>query len=254
MKRCVALLVEFDGTLLHGFQAQKNGRSVQVELERSILEVTGEAVRLHGCSRTDAGVHAEGHVSSFRTASAMPAAKIPLALNSKLPEDISVLAAADVPPGFHARHDATAKTYVYRIWNHPAPTALRRVDTVHVPKSLDVDRMRDAAAALLGKHDFSAFCAAGSTAASNVRTLHRVEVRRTGPLVEIEVEGDGFLYNMVRILAGTLCFVGLGKIPPDGMADLLASGDRRRAGKTMPARGLSLLRVSYPVPPFPDRP
>ncbi len=251
MKRNVALLVEFDGTLLHGFQTQKNGRSVQGELEAAIAAVTGAPARIHGCSRTDAGVHAEGHVSNFRTASTMPAAKIPLALNSKLPDDISVLAAADVPAGFHARHDATAKTYVYRIWNHPSPTALRRVDTLHVPRPLDIGRMREAADSLVGKHDFSAFCAAGSTAASNVRTLKRVAVRRDAPLVEIEVEGDGFLYNMVRILAGTLCYVGLGKIAPGDVAGIVASRDRKRAGKTLPARGLSLRRVDYPEPPFP---
>jgi tRNA pseudouridine38-40 synthase len=251
MKRNVALLVEFDGTLLHGWQSQKNGRSVQVELEKAVLAVMGPSSRLHGCSRTDAGVHAVGHVSNFRTESGMPVAKIPLALNSRLPEDISVLAAADVPAGFHARHDAVAKTYAFRIWNHPSPTALRRFDTVHVPKRLDVDRMNEAAAFLLGRHDFTTFMAAGSSAASPVRTLHRVHVHREGRIVTLEVGGDGFLYNMVRIIAGTLCFVGLGKIDPTEMTGIVDARDRKRAGKTMPARGLTLVRVDYDAPLFP---
>ena len=162
MKRNVALLVEFDGTLLHGWQSQNHSRSVQGELETAIREVLGPATRLNGCSRTDAGVHAAGHVSNFLTASELSVAKIPLALNSRLPDDVSVLSAADVPVGFHARHDAVAKTYAFRIWNDPSPTALRRFDTVHVPRPLDVDRMNAAAGHLLGRHDFSAFMAAMS--------------------------------------------------------------------------------------------
>ena len=250
MKRNIALLVEFDGTLLHGWQSQKHCRSVQVELENAVHTVMGPSTRLNGCSRTDAGVHAEGHVSNFSTSSAMPIEKVALALNSRLPQDIAVKAAAEVPYTFHARHDAVAKTYLYRLWNLPSPPTLHRFDTCHVPRSLDLDRMNTAAQHLVGKHDFTTFMAAGSAAASPVRTLYRVEVRREGPLVVLEVQGDGFLYNMVRIVAGTLCSVGFGKIDPAEIPDILESRERKRAGKTMPPRGLSLVKVEYPVPLF----
>lgn len=246
LKRNIALLVEFDGTLLHGWQSQKTCRSVQVELEKAVLSVMGPSTRLNGCSRTDAGVHADGHVSNFSTNSEMPVEKIALALNSRLPEDVAVKAAAEVPASFHARHDAVAKTYLYRLWNLPSPPTLRRFDTCHVPRVLDLDRMNAAAKHLEGRHDFSTFMAAGSAAASPVRTLYKVEARREGPLVILEVRGDGFLYNMVRIVAGTLCSVGFGSLEPDAMPEILASRDRKRAGKTMPARGLSLVKVDYP--------
>ena len=245
-KRNIALLVEFDGTLLHGWQSQKSCRSVQVEIEKAVCAVMGPSTRLNGCSRTDAGVHAEGHISNFSTDSPMPVEKIALALNSRLPGDIAVKAAVEVPATFHARHDAIAKTYVYRLWNLPSPPTLRRFDTCHIPRVLDLDRMNAAAKHLEGRHDFTTFMAAGSAAASPVRTLHRVEVRREGPLVVIEVQGDGFLYNMVRIVAGTLCSVGFGKIAPGEIPEILESRERKRAGKTMPARGLSLVGVEYP--------
>ncbi len=249
-ERNIALLLEYDGTRYAGWQRQKNAVSVQEKLEHALTRVTGEPITVVGCSRTDAGVHAWGHVSNFTTASRIPVEKLPLAVQTALPRDIVVLGAATVPPDFNARFAAVGKRYIYQIWNHPRPSAIRGRFYLHEPRSLNCEAMRVAAAHLVGRHDFSSFMATGSTARTTVRTLSRVEVTATGPAVRIIVEGDGFLYNMVRIIAGTLLYVGLGKIAPVEIPAVVMSGERNRAGKTLPAKGLFLEAVQYDPPLF----
>ncbi len=250
--RHVALLLEYDGTDFLGYQRQRRGRTVQGVLSQALETLCGHAVRLTGCSRTDAGVHAEGHVTDFWLDLPIPIDRLPLALNPLLPPDLSVREAREVPPEFHARHDATGKTYRYAVWNAPVRSALLRNRTAHVPLPLSLERMEQAARHLLGPHDFRCFRASGGPEGPTVRTLRRIGISREGPRVAIEVEGDGFLYNMVRILAGTLVEAGTGRRDPDGIPGLLASLDRRQAGKTMPPQGLTLVSVRYPDPePFP---
>ena len=241
----IALVTEYDGTAFHGWQSQKGLRNVQDELAKAISRCTGEAVRLTGCSRTDAGVHAAGHVSNFFTESRIPVEKLPLALNSHLPADIAVLGAAVVPDAFHARFSATGKRYRYRILYSPTRPVLERHRVCHVIHRMDEVNMLRAAAMLEGTHDFRAFMASGGEAKTTVRTIHSLQLSHQGPALDILVHGDGFLYNMVRIIAGTLYYVGIGRIAAEEIPAILASGDRRRAGKTLPAHGLTLEEVFY---------
>ena len=247
------LLTEYDGTDFVGFQLQENGRSVQAVLESALSEIYKVPIRVIGCSRTDSGVHALGHVSHADVPFFLPPAKLPLAMNAILPRDVSVRWAAYVDKEFHARFSSRGKRYRYRIWNSPCRSALHARMTAYVPGPLDISAMQAAASHLVGRHDFSAFCSAGAPPAINpVRTLHAVQVIRPGGGSEIEivVEGESFLYNMVRIIAGTLVYVGQGKISPDDLPAILQSADRRRAGKTMPPEGLVLERVFYEPDPF----
>jgi len=247
MIRSIALLTEYDGTRFIGWQSQREGRTVQGVLEGALCALFSQPVRLTGCSRTDGGVHAHGHVSHFRADGSIPTGRIPYALNAALPDDIAVRSAVEVPAEFHARYAARAKRYSYRIWNAPIRPAIDRHTACHAPRPLDLEAMRAAALPMLGRHDFSAFMAAGSSVKTTVRTLYELQVLASppDPVVTITVTGDGFLYNMVRILAGTLLYAGLGKIPPGEIAGILERGDRRRAGKTLPARGLTLQSVYY---------
>ncbi len=244
-ERNIALLVEYDGTPFCGWQSQENARSVQDTLQKAIFELTGETVKLYGCSRTDAGVHASGHVSNFRSSSKIPVDKFSIALNAHLPAEVSVRKAATVPDDFHARFCAVGKQYRYTIWNAPARPALYRNRAYHAPRPLRIDLMEEAAADLVGTKDFSAFMASGSEAKSTVRTLHRAVILSAPPLVHLVFTGDGFLYNMVRILAGTLYYIGIGKLEPDSIVSILESKDRTKAGKTLPACGLMLEKVFY---------
>ncbi len=248
MTRSIALLTEYDGTRFIGWQSQREGRTVQGVLESALCALFEQPVRLAGCSRTDGGVHALGHVSHFHAAGTIPTDRIPLALNASLPDDISVRMAVDVPAEFHSRFDARAKRYSYRIWNARTRPAIARLTSCHEPRPLDLDAMRLAAAHLLGRHDFTSFKAAGSsTAKTTVRTMYDIQVMNhpSDPSITITVTGDGFLYNMVRILSGTLLYAGLGRIRPESVPDILAGRDRLKAGKTMPARGLTLEAVYY---------
>ncbi|MDI3481417.1 MAG: tRNA pseudouridine38-40 synthase [Tepidanaerobacteraceae bacterium] len=241
----VELLLEYDGTSYHGWQRQKNACSVQETLEEAIGSVTGEKVKVVGAGRTDAGVHALGQVANFKTNTRIPLEKLPYAINSRLPEDIVVKRARMVPEDFHARLSAKAKVYAYTIYNAPFPSPLLRKFAYFFPIKLDVDAMKQAAAYFLGIHDFSAFRAQGSPVKSSVRHIFRLDVERTGDIIKIEVEANGFLYNMVRIISGTLLEVGLGRIFPQEVASIIASGDRIRAGRTLPPQGLCLVRVIY---------
>ena len=243
--RRVLLTVSYDGTSYAGWQWQDNALSVQQVLEEALARLTGEKTRVTGASRTDAGVHALGQRAHFDTASRIPPDKYPFALNTLLPPDIRVLEGVAVPADFHARFDARGKRYTYRIHNAPHASALLRSLTAHVPRPLDMDRMRDSLPALLGTHDFAAFQASGGTARTTVRTLREASLRREGPLITLTVRGNAFLYNMVRIIAGTLVDIGTGRLSPDAFARALNGGSRLDLGATAPACGLELTSVEY---------
>ena len=239
----------YDGTAYCGFQVQPNGRSVAQVFQDALEAVLGSRPDIKGCSRTDAGVHALDFALSFHADTRIPPEKLPLALNAHLPADVRALSAQRVPEAFHARYAAHAKTYQYRIRCGAIDSPFDSRYVCRIPQTLDLARMNEAAAHLLGRHDFSAFCAAGSSAAAHgdtVRTVTACAAERSGALVTITVTADGYLYHMVRILAGTLTEVGRGKLAPQALPALLAAGDRGRAGPTLPAKGLFLARVEYP--------
>lgn len=245
------LTIAYDGSAYEGWQVQKIGTGVQEKVEAALAKLFPSRPRVHGSSRTDAGVHALGMVAHFEVPRAeahgrLSPAKLVLAINAWLPEDIRVMAIARARPGFHARFDATGKQYRYAIWNHPAmnPLLLRRA--WHVKRPLDLGAMRRAATAFVGTHDFRSFRANPDyDTESTVRTIWRCDVRRSGPSVTVVIEGDGFLYKMCRGIAGTLVQVGEGKIRPDEIPVILQHRDRRVAGMTAPAHGLTLWKVSY---------
>ena len=239
------LTVEYDGTDYCGWQRQINGLSVQQELEEALSRLTGEAVSVTGSSRTDAGVHAMGLVAHFDSATRIPAEKIAFALNTMLPPDIRIRESGAAPEGFHARYGACGKVYRYSFFNSRHDCAIGRQYAAHVPVPLDEKLMDEEAQALLGTHDFAAFAASGSVVKSTVRTIYRVQVKRSGDAVTLHVLGDGFLYNMVRIIAGTLMEVGTGKRAPGAIRAAIETGDRLALGQTAPAKGLTLMRVLY---------
>lgn len=245
----IALLTEYDGTEFVGFQRQDNGRSVQQTLEEAVEKVYGRFCRIYGCSRTDSGVHAKGHISHVDVPFPIPADKIPLALNAVLPEDLVVKAAKEMPDTFHARFDTHGKRYCYRVRNAKVPSAVNRRTEAFVPGVLNVEAMNEAAQAFVGTHDFSAFRAQGGPDITPIRTMKSVYVKRAEgdpDLIEITVIGESFLYNMVRIMAGTLVYVGQGKMTKQEIEKLLTGdGVRKEAGKTMPAKGLTLEEVFY---------
>lgn len=243
--RTIKCTVRYDGTRYHGWQIQENALTIQEVLERALGEILGARPKIVGCGRTDTGVHAKAYVFHFQSDTAIPAEKLPYALNSKLPPDIVCFAAEDVPPEFHAKKSAVKKRYTYYIHQaeFPDPFLEHRAWFYRYP--LDVEKMRQAARAFLGTHDFIGFASAGFTVKTTVRTIYALEVCKQGDLIQIDVTGNGFLYNMVRIIAGTLVFVGTGKLSPAAMPDIIASGDRTRAGITAPACGLYLSEVFY---------
>jgi tRNA pseudouridine38-40 synthase len=246
------LTLAYDGTRYCGFQVQANGRSIAAEFQDALERVLGMRPDIKGCSRTDAGVHALGFALNFHAETRIPPEKLPLALNRYLPPDIRVLAARVVPEEFHARYAAHTKTYLYRIRNSAIESPFDAAYTCRYPQHLDETRMAEAAKHFEGTHDFLALCAAGSSAAAHgdtVRTITECRVCRTGDmagdLIEIWVTADGYLYNMVRILAGTLCEVGAGRMQPGAIPALLAGRDRSKAGPTLAAKGLFLHHVEY---------
>lgn len=243
------LTLAYDGTAYEGWQMQRIGTGVQEKVEAALAQLFPSAPRVHGSSRTDAGVHARGLVAHVEVPAAemrMTPRKLLLALNAHLPEDIRVLAVARVAADFHARFHATGKQYRYTVWNHPAMHPLLRAQAWHVPRPLDFAAMRAAARHFVGRHDFRAFRANPDyDTDATIRTLTRCEVRRAGPRLTFLLEGDGFLYKMCRGIVGTLVQVGLGKLTPEAMPRILASRDRRVAGMTAPAHGLVLWKVSY---------
>lgn len=265
------ITLAYDGAGFSGWQAQPGRRTVQGELERAWLEITGETVRLNAAGRTDAGVHAAGQVVSVESATNIPPESLVHALNSKLPEDAAVQLVERVADGFHATHDAKFKRYRYTIYNDPRRPVFARKYAWHIPTPLDVAAMQAGGIHMVGTHDFASFQSVGSERESTVRTIFAVTVApgsargsdrspiTSGPnapdaypqaepgaeIVTIDVEGDGFLYNMVRTIAGTLIEVGRGKRPPEWVAEVIAAKDRCAAGQTAPAHGLSMLWVAY---------
>lgn len=243
--RRILLTISYDGTAYCGWQFQENGPSIQEEVEKALQKALGRSIRITGASRTDAGVHALGQRAHFDTDASIPPEKFPFVLNRYLPPDIRVLAGTEVPPDFHARFQAAGKLYTYRVHNAPHPSALYRNLTVHVPVFLDADQMHRAGQQLIGTHDFAAFAAAGGSAKTTVRTLDLLSVQRTGEEITLRVHGNAFLYNMVRIIAGTLIGIGQGKLAPSCLDRALQSGSRLDLGVTAPAQGLELTRVDY---------
>ncbi len=243
------LALEYDGTDFRGWQVQDGGRSVQGVVEEAIAKITQESARISGAGRTDAGVHARGQCAHFDSETRLAPLELRRALNAVLPDDVAVTRVVPVAPGFHARSSALAKTYAYRILRSPTASPLRRRQTWHLRGPLDLAAMREAAAPLLGEHDFAAFRGAPGGVdpdQGTVRTLTRLEICAQADQVTLRAEAPGFLRYMVRNLVGTLVEVGQGRRPPEDPARVLASRDRSRAGPTAPPHGLCLLGVSYP--------
>ena len=240
-----ALIVEYDGCAFSGWQRQQNAPSVQQTLEDAIWQAMKERVNLIGAGRTDAGVHAQGQVCNFRSNTRIPADKLPFVLNRALPHTVQVQDAFEVPWGFHARYLAQGKHYRYIVRVTRFPSALWHHRAWQMPYRLDMEAMRRAAAALAGTHDFKAFCASGSEVKSTVRTLYRIEIKKEGSDIYFDFFCNGFLYNMVRILVGTLVYVGQGRISAGQVGEILRSTDRRLAGITAPPYGLYMVSVRY---------
>lgn len=280
--RRILLRVAYDGTNYHGWQVQPNAKTIEGELNRVLTQLTGEEIQVTGASRTDAGVHALGNVAVFDTVSKIPAEKFSYALNQRLPEDIVIQSSLQVADDFHPRHCDCRKTYEYDILNRTFPLPAYRNTAYFLYGDLDLDAMRKACQAFLGEHDFASFCAAGAQVQTTVRTIYSLEVleqplavtgrgskpasevtgadpicqptetaaveqsqRSPERLMTIRVRGNGFLYNMVRIIAGTLVEVGRGHIRPEEVEGIIAACDRAKAGPTAPARGLRLVEIKY---------
>ena len=239
------LVIEYDGTAFSGWQAQPSQRTVQGTLEAALATILRAPTRLQGAGRTDAGVHALGQVASLETDADIAADRLRKGLTALCRPDIAVVAADRLEGGFNARFDARGKHYRYTIVNRSAPSPLRRRDAYHVPRPLDLDAMRDAARRLRGEHDFSAFRAADCGRKSTTRTITDITLERRDAVIDINVKGTAFLKNMVRIIAGTLVDVGLGRLTAGDVDDALRSRDRTRAGRTAPAHGLTLVEVFY---------
>ena len=247
MKR-IMLIVAYDGTDYHGWQLQPGVPTIEGELKKALTALLGEEIQVIGASRTDSGVHALCNAAVFDTDTKIPAQKIAYALNQRLPEDIRIQKSKETEPDFHPRHCASRKTYEYRILNRefPLPTKRRYAHFTYVP--LDEEKMRQAAGYLKGEHDFMSFCASAAVVETTVRTLYELEVIRDGEEIILRVCGSGFLYNMVRIIAGTLMEVGRGNIEPEKMQEILQAKDRSAAGPTAPACGLTLVRYEWQQP------
>ena len=244
MKR-IGLVVAYDGTNYSGWQVQPNGITVQSVLNETLSQLLGEQIETIGASRTDAGVHALGNVAVFDTESRIPGEKFSYALNQRLPEDIRIQLSEEVEPDFHPRYCDSEKTYEYRILNRKFPVPTERLYSYFYHYKLDVDKMREAAAYLVGEHDFKSFCSVHTQAETTIRTIYQLEVEETGAEIRIRVCGNGFLYNMVRIIAGTLIEAGQGKYPPERVKEMLDGKERQKSGPTAPAKGLCLLGYEW---------
>ncbi len=241
--RNIKLTLKFDGTNYHGWQIQENAVTIQYLIQRAIKKVTGEDVNVVGCGRTDSGVHAFGYICNFKTESLIPVEKFPLAINSYLPEDVVCYKAEEVCDDFHSAYSSKKKRYTYFISNGEFPDVFSH--SWHYKYPLDIEKMKKAGECFLGTHDFIGFAAAGFTVKTTVRTIYSLDIEKDGDMIRIDITGNGFLYNMVRIIAGTLCFVGSGKIDYKDMDAIIESKDRTKAGITAPAEGLFLSEVYY---------
>ena len=241
----IKLTIEYDGTNYVGWQRQDNGLSVQQVVEEAIEKITGERVKVNGSGRTDSGAHALGQTANFHTKTSIPTIRLPAALNSVLPDDIAVKDARCMPLDFHARFSCKAKEYMYQVYNGKTRPAVMRRYCYHVPKDLDGDAMVKALKLLEGTHDFSCFKAAGSSVTNCVRQIYRADLSKKEDMLIFTFKGSGFLYNMVRIMMGTVLEIGMGKRPVENIPKLLESKDRSLAGPTVPAKGLFLVKVYY---------
>ena len=244
MKR-VKLVVAYDGTNYHGWQVQDNGITVEEVLNRTISELVQEDIKVIGASRTDAGVHACGNVAVFDTESRIPGDKFSFALNQRLPDDIRIQESCEVDADFHPRYADTVKTYEYNILNRRFELPSKRLYAAFCYYPMDIERMNQAAAYLVGEHDFKSFCSAGAQVQTTVRTIYAVNVTKEDDMVHIRITGNGFLYNMVRIIAGTLMQVGTGLMEPEQVKEILEARDRSKAGPTAVAKGLTLVEIRY---------
>ena len=244
--RNIKLTIEYDGKDFNGWQKQPNKLNIQGTIERAIEEITGEQIELNASGRTDAGVHSLGQVANFKTNSSIPIEKIPIAINTKIKKSIRIIDAEEVDERFHSRLACKRKTYRYIINNNITASAIYRNLETHIPQKMDVDKMKQAIKYFEGEHDFRAFKASGTSSKSSVRTIYKAEIyEQKDNRLWIELTGNGFLYNMVRIIVGTLVEVGLGKIEPNEISKIIEDGKRENAGKTMPPNGLYLLKVEY---------
>lgn len=244
MKR-VKLIVAYDGTNYCGWQIQPNGLSIQEVLEKHLSELLKEDIRIVGASRTDAGVHSLGNVAAFNTNARMPAARISFALNTRLPADIRIQDSVEVPMEFHPRFANTVKTYEYRIFNRRFPDPTKRLYSFFYYYPLDVERMREGAKYLVGEHDFKSFCTAKPEVENTVRTIYSLDITREEDMITLRIMGNGFLYNMVRIITGTLLRVGGGMLEPEDVDRILKARDRNQAGETARPEGLTLVNIKY---------
>lgn len=244
MKR-IMLLVAYDGTNYHGWQVQPNGITIEGVLNEALTNLLGENITVIGASRTDAGVHSFGNVAVFDTETKIPADKLSYALNQRLPEDIVVQDSCEVPSDFHPRYRESRKTYEYKILNRKFPLPLNRRDTYFTYRYIDVEKMRQAARYLVGEHDFKSFCSEHAQVNSTVRTIYSLTVTKEREIITIHVTGNGFLYNMVRIIAGTLLQAGMGEREPEEMEQILSARNRAAAGPTAPAHGLTMVGIEW---------
>ncbi|MDE7272824.1 MAG: tRNA pseudouridine(38-40) synthase TruA [Lachnospiraceae bacterium] len=244
MKR-VMLIVAYDGTNYHGWQLQPNVTTIESVLNETLSGLLKENVKVIGASRTDTGVHALGNIAVFDTQSRMPAEKFSYALNQRLPDDIRIQSSREVPQDFHPRRQDSRKTYEYKIWNSAFPMPVYRLYSHFTYVPLDIALMQKAAEYLKGEHDFKSFCSVNTAAESTVRTIYDISADRIGSLITLRVTGSGFLYNMVRIIAGTLMEVGRGNLAPERMEEILKACDRTKAGPTAPACGLTLVKYDF---------
>ena len=245
MANIATFTIEYDGKDFNGWQKQPTKLNIQGTIEQAIKQITGEDIELNASGRTDAGVHALGQVANFKTNSKIPIEKFAIAINSKLKRSIVIKRAEEVDERFHSRLSCKRKTYRYIINNSQEGTAIYRNLETHIPQKLDVEKMQKAVKYFEGEHDFKAFKASGTSSKSSVRTIYKANVYQENEKIFIELTGNGFLYNMVRIIAGTLVDVGLGKIEPEEIPKIIQEGKRENAGKTLPPNGLYLVKVMY---------
>lgn len=241
----VKLTIEYDGTNFSGWQIQPNARTIQEDIEKGLKKIIKKQIKINGSGRTDAGVHALGQVANFKDEFTIPIEKIPRALNAVLPDDISIKEAIEVPENFHARYSAKGKRYIYKIYNGQLRSALLRNHAYFTAYTLNVEKMKEAAKHFTGEHDFKGFMASRTSVKNTVRTIYDIKLYEKDNLLIIEAKGNGFLYNMVRIITGTLIDIGRGKIDDKDLPNIIKSCKRERAGHTAPPQGLYLSQVYY---------
>jgi tRNA pseudouridine38-40 synthase len=245
--RNIKLTIEYDGTNYQGWQKQKDidVKTIQETLERAISLLTNEEIKVQGSSRTDAGVHAKGFIANFKTTTNIPEAKYREAINFRLPNDIAIIKSEEVEEDFNARYNAKGKTYSYTIINREIYPSIGRQYMYHVKKPLNIEAMKEACKHFLGTKDFISFMSSGSSVKTTIRTIEDLHIEKDNDIIKIYVTGDGFLYNMVRIIVGTLIMVGRDSIKPENVKDIIEAKDRKKAGICVPAQGLTLEKVFY---------